>query len=153
LLRGAPGLDDAAIRAAAEHVRPPAQKRDIAFLIEDRVDLVRALGADGVHLTMAVAYDEARRRLGPEMIVGVACATRDDALTVAENGADYVAFGDFDDRAPTVATLELTAWWSALMTVPCVAAPGATPAARAALAGADADFIALRLDVRPESPP
>lgn len=102
---------------------------------------------------MAVAYDEARRRLGPEMIVGVACATRDDAITVAENGADYVAFGDFDAAAPTAETLDLVQWWSALMTVPCVAAPGATPAARAALAGADADFVALRLEARPDSPP
>jgi thiamine-phosphate pyrophosphorylase len=100
---------------------------------------------------MAVAYDEARRRLGPEMIVGVACETRDDAIDVADNGADYVAFGDVDDASPTAATLDLAAWWSEVMTVPCVAAPGATPAARAALADASADFIARRLGTRSES--
>lgn len=143
LLRCAPGLDDGAIRSGVERLRPLAQGRDIAFLIEDRVDLARAAGADGVHLSMAAAYDEARRRLGPDMIVGVACGTRDDAIDVAEHGADYVAFGAFDDPSPTVATIDLAAWWSEIMTVPCVGAgcAGARDAARLAAAGAD--FIAV----------
>jgi len=104
---------------------------------------VRAVGADGVHLSMAVGYDEARRRLGPDMIVGVACGTRDDAVTVAEHGADYVAFGDFDDPSPTAATIKLTEWWGEIMTVPCVGAgcAGARDATRLAAAGAD--FIAI----------
>ncbi|MGH6960456.1 MAG: thiamine phosphate synthase, partial [Dongiaceae bacterium] len=74
--------------------------------------------ADGVHLSMAVGYDEARHRLGPDVIVGVACGTRDDAITVADGGADYVAFGDFDDPTPAAATIDLTAWWAEIMTVP-----------------------------------
>ncbi len=104
---------------------------------------MRAVGADGVHLGMAVAYDEARRRLGPDAIVGVACDTRDDAIDVAERGADYVVFGDFDDASPTDSTIDLTAWWSEVMTVPCVAAgcAGARDATRLAAAGAD--FIAV----------
>jgi len=143
LLRCAPGLDDGGIRSAVERLRPLAQKHDIAFLIEDRVELARAVGADGVHLTMVVAYDEARRRLGPGMIVGVACGERDDAIDVAERGADYVAFGDFDDPSPAAATIELAEWWSEIMTVPCVGAgcDGARDASRLAAAGAD--FIAL----------
>ena len=126
LLRCAPGLDDGALRAAVERLRPLAQKRDIAFLIEDSVELARAVGADGVHLGMAVAYGEARRRLGPDAIVGVACGTRDEAIDVAEHGADYVTFGDFDDPSPTPAALDLTAWWGEIMTVPCVGTGCAT---------------------------
>jgi thiamine-phosphate pyrophosphorylase len=143
LMRCAQGLDDGAVRSAVERLRPLAQKHDIAFLIEDRVELARALGADGVHLTMAVAYDEARRRLGPDMIIGVACGERDDAIDVAEQGADYVAFGDFDDPAPTAATIELAEWWSEIMTVPCVGAGCARTADATRLAATGADFIAL----------
>ncbi len=41
-------------------------------------------------------YAEARRLLGPDHIVGVTCgASRDRAITAAEAGADYVAFGAF----------------------------------------------------------
>jgi len=143
LLRCARGLDDAAIRSAVERLRPLAQGRDIAFLIEDRVDLVPVVGTDGVHLSLPVAYDEARRRLGSDMVVGVACSTRDDAITVAENGADYVAFGGFDDRSPAAATIDLAEWWSEIMTVPCVAAGCASARDAARLTVAGADFIAL----------
>ncbi len=143
LLRCAPGLDDGGIRSAVERLRPLAQKRDIAFLIEDSVELARALGADGVHLTMAVAYDEARRRLGPDMIVGVACRERDDAIDAAEQGADYVAFGDFDDASPAAAALDLTAWWGEIMTVPCVGTGCANARDASRLSEAGADFIAL----------
>jgi len=143
LLRAEPGLADAAIKSAVERLRAAAQDRDIAILLEDRVDLVQSARADGVHLSLAVAYDEARRRLGPDLIVGVACATRDEAIDVAEHGADYVAFGDFDDPAPRPATLDLTEWWSEIMTVPCVATGCAAAGDAARLAAAGADFVGL----------
>jgi thiamine-phosphate pyrophosphorylase len=112
-------------------------------LVEERADLATALGLDGVHLLHPSAYREARRLLGPDRIVGVGCATRDAAMIAAEAGADYVAFGGFDDSRPAGATLDLAAWWAALMTVPCVAAgcTGAHDAAR--LRDAGADFIAV----------
>ena len=143
LLRAAPGLADDPIRLAIERLRAPAGDRNVAILIEDRPDLARTAGADGVHLNMAVAYDEARRRLGPDLIVGVACGTRDEAIDVAEHGADYVSFGDFDDPSPAAAILDLTAWWSEIMTVPCVGAGCSSRADATRLAAAGADFIAL----------
>jgi thiamine-phosphate pyrophosphorylase len=143
LLRAAPELADDAIRAAVERLRAPARDRDIAILIEDRVDLVPTAGADGVHLSLAIAYDEARRRLGADLIVGVACATRDEAIEVAEHGADYVAFGDFDDPSSRPATLDLTEWWAEIMTVPCVGTGCANARDAARLAAAGADFIAI----------
>src|SRR5262249_46399077 len=105
LLRAAAGLADAAIKSAVERVRAAAPGSDIAILLEDRVDLVQTAGADGVHLSLPVAYDEARRRLGPGLIVGVTCGTRDEAIDVADGAADYVAFGDFDDPPPRPAPL------------------------------------------------
>jgi thiamine-phosphate pyrophosphorylase len=120
-----------------------AQERGIAVLVEDRADLVKALSVDGVHLASLSDYREARRSLGPDLIIGVGCATRDDAMTAADAGADYVAFGGFDDAAPAELTIELTDWWGALMTVPCVAAGCTGPDDAALLRDAGADFIAV----------
>lgn len=143
MLRWQPGLDLATLRPAIERLRRTAQARAVAVLLEDRADLVAALELDGVHLTTPAGYRDARRSVGPDLIVGVGCATRDDAMTAAEDGADYVAFGSLDDAAPADLTIELTEWWSALMTVPCVAAGGATPDDAVRLRAAGADFIAL----------
>ena len=151
-MRAAPDLADDSIKSAVERLRAPARDRDIAILIEDRVDLVRGVGADGVHLSLPVAYDEARRRLGPDLIVGVACGTRDDAIAVAEHGADYVAFGDFDDPSPVEATIELTEWWGEIMTVPSVGAGCAGAGDATRLAAAGADFIAIGAAAWPTLP-
>jgi thiamine-phosphate pyrophosphorylase len=143
LLRWQPGLENRAVRAEADRLRAIAQARDVALLIEDRADLAHGLGADGVHLASLAGYDEARRRLGPDAVIGVGCATRHDAMTAGEGGADYVLFGGFDDAAPEDSTLELTRWWSELMTVPCVTAGCGSAADARALTEAGADFIAL----------
>lgn len=142
LLRTRDSVDGATLRNMIERMRAATPTRDIALLIEDRADPARAAGADGVHLSDAAAYPDARRLLGPDAIVGATCAGRDEAMTLADAGADYIAFGAFDDPAPTPETLDLVAWWSATITVPCVAAPGATTDDRRALAEAGADFVA-----------
>ncbi|HTO83703.1 MAG TPA: thiamine phosphate synthase, partial [Methylomirabilota bacterium] len=117
------------------------QSRDTALLLDGRSDLVAAAGADGVHLMRGADYARARRHVA-DGIVGVGCASRDDAMNVAEAGADYVLFGDVDEAEPTAATLALVEWWSALMTVPCIGAGGAA-GGHAAIAHAGADFVAI----------
>lgn len=133
-----------------EGLRSATQARDIAVLVEERAERARAAGADGVHLHDASSYAAARQLLGPDDIVGVTCASRDDAMMLAESGADYIAFGAFDDPAPTAETLDNVAWWSAVITVPCVAAPGTTPDDRRALADAGADFVAVVATIPPD---
>lgn len=64
------------------------------FIIDDCVDLVSAVGADGVHLgknDMPVA--QARRVLGPGVIIGATANTFDDIVRAAEAGADYIGLG------------------------------------------------------------
>ena len=58
-------VDDAAILRAAEVLRPIAQDRGVAFIMNDRPDLARAAGCDGVHVGQEDAsYAEARKILG-----------------------------------------------------------------------------------------
>ena len=77
-------------------------------------------------------YAEARRLLGSDRIVGVTCgASRDRAITAAEAGADYVAFGAFFPSVTKTATKhhadpELIRDWSETTVVPCCAIGGIT---------------------------
>ena len=89
--------DDDTVRRAARVLKPIAQDRGVAFIMNDRPDLAAELDCDGVHVGEEdMPYAEARRLLGPDRIVGVTCgASRDRAITAAEAGADYVAFGAF----------------------------------------------------------
>jgi thiamine-phosphate pyrophosphorylase len=143
------GIDDDAIRRAAECLCPIAQARDVAFLLNDRPDLARATGCDGVHVGQEDAsYDEARRIVGPGGIVGVTCHdSRHLAIEAAERGADYVAFGAFFPTATKDAKghpePEILEWWSEMMEIPCVAIGGITAANCAPLVRAGADFLAV----------
>jgi thiamine-phosphate pyrophosphorylase len=143
-------VDDDAIRRGCDALRPVAQSRGVAFLLNDRPDLAAATGCDGVHVGQEDAsYADARAALGAERIVGVTCyASRHLALEAAEAGADYVAFGAFFTSATKQTTkgqadIELLRWWSEIMTVPCVAIGGITAENCAALVEAGVDFLAV----------
>ena len=141
--------DDDAIRRAADALRPVAQGRDVAFLLNDRPDLAVQTGCDGAHVGQGdMAARAARAVLGPDLMLGVTChASRDLAMTAGEDGADYVAFGAFfpttTKTASSRAEPELLAWWSDLMELPCVAIGGITAENCAPLVAAGADFLAV----------
>jgi thiamine-phosphate pyrophosphorylase len=141
---------------AARPLIEAAQEKNVAALIADDAQLARTLRADGVHLSatkkLADAYAEARSILGRVGIVGVDPGiSRHDAMTLAEDGADYLAFGappHLNDRNKARARRdELIAWWAEIFEAPCVAFDVETPEEAEALSRAGADFIAIRLPV------
>jgi thiamine-phosphate pyrophosphorylase len=142
-------VDDAAIRRATHVLKPIAQRYGVAFIMNDRPDLAAELDCDGVHVGEEdMPYAEARRLMGPDRIVGVTCGdSRDRAITAAEAGADYVAFGAFfpttTKQAKHRARPDLLEWWSETMVVPCVAIGGITQANCGPLVAAGADFLAV----------
>ncbi|MBL9095618.1 MAG: thiamine phosphate synthase [Alphaproteobacteria bacterium] len=143
------GVTDDEVLRAGEGLMRIAQARGVAFIVNDRPDLAKKLGADGVHVGQEDAsYGEARALLGPDAIVGVTCHdSRHLAIEAAEAGADYVAFGAFfttsTKDAKTRAEVELLSWWQEMMTVPCVAIGGITVENAGPLAQAGADFLAV----------
>jgi thiamine-phosphate pyrophosphorylase len=147
------GVSDDEIRASTRVLKPIVQRHGAAFILNDRPDLAAELGCDGVHIGQSDAtYDEARRLMGEDRIVGVTCHnSRHLAIEAAEAGADYVAFGAFFPSATkavtAVADLALLRWWADLMTVPCVAIGGITPENCAPLVEAGADFLAVSAGV------
>jgi thiamine-phosphate pyrophosphorylase len=153
-------VSDDVVRRACDVLLPVTQARDVAFLLNDRPDLAAAAGCDGVHVGQSDAsYAEARRLMGQDRIVGVTCHdSRDLAIDAGEAGADYVAFGAFYPTTTKPSKFrpepELLAWWSEMMTVPCVAIGGITAGNCAPLVRAGADFLAVVTAVwnHPEGP-
>lgn len=128
-----------------------AQKRGVAVLIADDANLARMLKADGLHLSwtkeITKAYRDARETLGDRAMIGAdAGRSRDDAMQLGEDGADYIAFGippHVEDRATAEdRQLDLIAWWSEIFEMPCVAFDVASADHARKLAGDGADFIA-----------
>jgi thiamine-phosphate pyrophosphorylase len=143
------GLDDDALCRAVDVLRPAAQKRGVAVLLNDRPDLASETGCDGVHVGQEDAsYAEARKILGPSGIVGVTCHdSRHLAMEAGEAGADYVAFGAFfptDTKdAKFKAEPEILTWWAELFTIQSVAIGGITVDNCHPLVQAGADFLAV----------
>jgi thiamine-phosphate pyrophosphorylase len=142
-------VPDAEVLEAAAALFPLAQELGVACLMNDRPDLAKASGADGVHIGQQDgSLASARQTLGHDASVGVTCHdSRHLAMEAAEAGADYVAFGAFFDTATKVplsrANPDLLTWWQEVMEVPCVAIGGINPDNGEALMRAGADFLAV----------
>ena len=119
------------------------------LIINDHLDLALALDAPGLHVGGEDgSVSEARRRLGPDKILGVSCYGRlDNAHHAVEAGATYVAFGGFypsqvkpgNARNP----VSLLSEAKRALKVPVVAIGGITLANAPALIDAGADSIAV----------
>ncbi|MFC7552099.1 thiamine phosphate synthase [Pseudoroseomonas wenyumeiae] len=142
-------VDDDALRRAIDVLRPVAQSRDVAFLLNDRADLAVQTGCDGAHLGQEDGdHAAARRLLGENGMLGISChGSRHLAMQAGEVGADYVAFGAFfptsTKQTEHKADTEVLSWWSEMFELPSVAIGGITPANCAPLVQAGADFLAV----------
>src|SRR6202034_4318965 len=81
-------VDDDTWRRAIDALLPVTQSRGVAFLLNDRADLVRETGSDGAHVGQEdMPAREARRVMGPDAILGVTCkGSRDLAMQAGEGG-------------------------------------------------------------------
>lgn len=143
------GASDDAVLRAADALKPICASADVALIINDRADLARASGADGVHLGQGDGdVRAARTLLGADAQIGVTChASRHLAMEAGEAGADYVAFGAFypsqTKQATVPADIAVLSWWAQVMELPCVAIGGITVDNAAPLVEAGADFLAV----------
>lgn len=146
-------VGDGPILKAAEKLIPIVQRAGAAFILNDRPDLAKRAGADGVHIGQDdMPYKDARALLGKDAMIGVtAHNSRHLAMQAAEAGADYVAFGSMfpttTKDAKTRAEPALIRWWADIMEVPCVAIGGITTQNAQILIDAGADFLAVSAGV------
>lgn len=87
---------DDEVRPIAIEAQRLCREAGATFIIDDRVELVRELRADGVHLgknDMPIAA--ARQLLGSGFIIGGTANTFADVKGISEAGGDYVGCGPF----------------------------------------------------------
>jgi len=75
--------------AAIEAVRPLGA----LVIVNDRVDIALAAGADGVHLGEHDLPVRTARRLAPGLLIGATCRSRDAVEAAREEGASYAGVG------------------------------------------------------------
>ena len=87
---------DDEVRPIAMAAQQMCREAGATFIIDDRVELVRELHADGVHLGKNdMPIREARKILGPDFIIGGTANTFDDVKLHYESSADYIGCGPF----------------------------------------------------------
>lgn len=80
----------------ARRIQKLCRDHDAIFIIDDHVELVRELKADGVHLGKNdIPIEEARQLLGQDFIIGGTANTFNDVKSHYEHGADYIGCGPF----------------------------------------------------------
>lgn len=90
------GAPDEEVLPLAIQVQRLCKEHDAVFLIDDRVALVKEIGADGVHLGKNdMPVSEARQLLGEEYIIGGTANTMDDICALIGQGVDYIGCGPF----------------------------------------------------------
>jgi thiamine-phosphate pyrophosphorylase len=127
------------------------------LLVNDRADIARAAGADGVHLTTrSLPAPTVRRAFGPDFLVGVSTHTLAEAQAARAGGADFIVFGPVFDTpskrvyGPPVGLAQLRAVAAALAPFPVVALGGITRANMASALAAGAHGVAaIRLFADP----
>jgi thiamine-phosphate pyrophosphorylase len=132
----------------AEAALQIARKHNVRLIINDRVDIALALGADGVHLGQTDMPVEAARRLfGERLIIGISTHTLEQAKLAANMPVDYVAFGPIfststKENPDPIAGLEaLRAVRTIVGALPVVAIGGINLANAEKTLGAGADAV------------
>jgi len=123
------------------------QSTEVALVLDGMPELAARGGADGAHLNGLESFMASAGSLKPDRIAGCGgLDLRDDAMTAAEQGADYVLFGEPDnagERPSFEAILERVEWWAQLFQVPCVAFAASVDEV-GLLAANGADFVAVQ---------
>lgn len=84
--------------ALAVDLRRITSRYDALLLVNDRIDVALACGADGVHLPgHSFRVADARTLLGPSKLVAVSTHTVEEVRAAADAGADFVVFGPVFD--------------------------------------------------------
>lgn len=137
--------------AVARDLREPTREAGVPLLVNDRVDVAIAAGADGVHLgDDDLPVPAAREQLGADAIVGRSVSTVEAAREAEAAGADYLGVGavfrtdskDIPEEEHGVG-LDRVRAIDAAVDIPFVGIGGITPDNAADVVAAGADGVAV----------
>jgi thiamine-phosphate pyrophosphorylase len=122
----------------------------VQLIINDRVDIALATGADGVHLGQDdLSPEVARKLLGPQAIIGYSTHNVDQAINATKLPIDYLAIGPIfstitkSDTAPVLGLDGLRAVRNAVGGFPLVAIGGISLNNARDVIDAGADSVAV----------
>lgn len=149
----AKGLAGGEFLALARILRKFTSDKGVLFIVNDRVDIAMASGADGVHLGQSdIPVEGARRLLGDRYIIGLSTHNLAEAAGAEGTTADYVSFGPVfitatkENAEPPLGTLTLKQA-RALVKKPLVAIGGITAARLHEVLSCGVDAVALISDI------
>jgi thiamine-phosphate pyrophosphorylase len=135
--------------AEARAVREVLAGTGIPLIINDRIDVVLAVGADGVHLGQSdMLIADARRVVGSSILIGISAECVEDAVRAEAQGADYVGISPVfstptkTDTAPALG-LDGIARIRAAVSLPLVGIGGIGPANAEDVIRAGCDGVAV----------
>jgi thiamine-phosphate pyrophosphorylase len=142
----------------AKQARAVTRAHGCQLIINDRVDIALACGADGVHLGQDDLPLRAGRKLMGQKIIGISTHDLDQARAAERDGADYIGFGPmfgtrtkatgYEARGP-----EMLQQIRGAVTLPIVAIGGITEANVQEVWQAGADSVAIIGDVLHDNDP
>lgn len=126
-------------------------QNQVAFIVNDNLDLANKINADGVHLgSDDYQYSDLRRIIesNPTLAFGISCYDSGHlAMVAAEAGASYVSFGAFFEsttkKSRGAPELEILSWWQEISEIPVVAIGGINNQNIKLIKDAGADFAAV----------
>ena len=125
-------LSGGALLDLATRLRELTRRSGARLLVNDRIDVALAVGADGVHLPVdSFTPADARRLLGPKALIGASTHSVEQARGAATGGANFIVFGPvFDTPSKQVfgapVGLDALAQVTQAVTLPVVAIGGLT---------------------------
>jgi thiamine-phosphate pyrophosphorylase len=126
-------LGAAQLAALCRRLRAPTRERGALLIVNDRVDVALAVGADAVQRTGAsLAVDEIRSITGQRLRIGASVHSLDDAIDAEAKGADWLVFGPVYDtpskrRYGAPQGLDALAKVTGRVRLPVIAIGGITP--------------------------
>ncbi|MCM1204495.1 MAG: thiamine phosphate synthase [Bacteroidales bacterium] len=138
--------DDFLIRAA--EVKKITDKYGVPYVVNDEVEIAKAVHADGVHIGQSdKALTEARMILGSDKIIGVSVQTVEQALEAERNSADYLGVGSVFTTSTKAdaedVSLEMLREICDAVSIPVVAIGGITGYNIVKLGGTHVDGVAV----------
>ena len=86
-------IDDESFEIIAKQILQITRKNNAIFIINDRVHIAKAIGADGIHIGQGDMPISEARKIVANMMIGLSASTLEEALEAEKLGADHIGFG------------------------------------------------------------
>lgn len=148
------------LKAFAQACQQLCEQYSVPFIVNDDISLAIEIGADGIHIGQEDGYISAvRKKVGPDMLIGVSTHNVAEAIAAADAGADYIGLGPVYetqtkmDTQPVIGIETIREVASLLPGLPIVAIGGISEHRASAIIKAGASGVAVISAISGEEDP